>query len=447
MPVRVSNSDSPAALRRELNEIYRAAVDAVDPAGLIDRAVRGTLAGSAALADEMAAAPRIFVAAIGKAAAAMAFALNRDLGGRIAAGIAVVPEAQARSSSIGRIRPIPGSHPLPDAASEAAARSVLAMLAEVRPDDLVIVALSGGASAMCAAPAPGVTLEDKIAVTSALLRSNAPIREINTVRKHLSLLKGGGLAKAARGARVISLILSDVPGNDLATIGSGPTVADPTTYADAIAALKRRRIWGRAPERVRDYLERGLAGEIPETPKSGDPALARCSPLVIGDNAAALEAAESFARDRGWTVARAEALAGESDDLGRALGVRLAATSASRICLLAGGEPVVTVRGSGRGGRAQQAALAMALELDRVARGRKIAALFAGTDGIDGPTDAAGGFAFPDTVARAAALGLDPQAASRANDAYNLLDRVGDLFRPGPTGTNVTDIFIALVNY
>jgi glycerate 2-kinase len=286
-----------------------------------------------------------------------------------------------------------------------------------------------------------------VAVTSALLSSGASIREINTVRKHLSCVKGGRLALAAHGARVISLILSDVPGNDLATIGSGPAVADPTTFADAISALKRRRVWGRAPECVRGHLERGAAGEIPETPKAGDPVFARVSALVIGDNATALDAAERRARDSGWRVERWGVLAGEANELGRALAARLGSIESPRVCVLAGGEPVVTVRGAGRGGRAQQAALAMALEMDRSARGRRIAAMFAGTDGIDGPTDAAGGFAFPDTVARAAALGLDAHAASRANDAYNLLDRTGDLVRTGPTGTNVTDVFIGLANY
>jgi glycerate 2-kinase len=442
-----NDPDSHAAQRRDLIVIYRAAVDSVDPARLITDAISGVIAGGAEIAQEIAAAPRVFVVAIGKASAAMATALEDRLAGRLASGIAVVPDTGVTATRGGVIRAIPGGHPLPTAASEAAARAVLAMLAQVRREDLLLLALSGGASAMFAAPADGVTLEDKVTVTSALLRSGASIREINTVRKHLSCVKGGQLALAARGARVISLALSDVPGNDLATVGSGPAAADPTTFADAISALKRRRIWGRAPERVREHLERGAAGEIAETPKSGDPIFARVSALVIGDNATALDAAERSAREHGWTVERAGALAGEADDLGRALAAHLASIKAPRVCVLAGGEPVVTVRGAGRGGRAQQAALAAALEMDRVARSRRIAAMFAGTDGIDGSTDAAGGFAFPDTVARAIAAGLDALAALRANDAYNLLNRTGDLVKIGPTGTNVTDIFIGLANY
>jgi glycerate 2-kinase len=444
----VSNaSPSRAALRRGLIDIYRAAVEAVNPAHLIDDVAAGAIAGSAEIAREIAAAPRVFVIAVGKASAAMAQALERRLADRIVAGIAVVPDADAAPAFGQRIRVFPGGHPLPSAASEVAATAALAMLAEVRAEDLVLLALSGGASAMFAAPARGVTLEDKVAVTSALLKSSASIREINTVRKHLSRVKGGQLALAARGARVISLILSDVPGNDLATIGSGLAAPDPTTYADAISVLKRHRIWGRTPEQVREHLERGAAGEIPETPKAGDPAFARVSSLIIGDNSAALDAAGRCARESGWTVERWKPLTGEADDLGRALAAHLASIKAPRACVLTGGEPAVTVRGKGRGGRAQQAALAMVLEMDRIAGESRIAGMFAGTDGIDGPTDAAGAFAFPDTVARAAAAGLDAGAALRANDAYNLFDRTGDLVKIGPTGTNVTDIFIGFANY
>jgi glycerate 2-kinase len=436
-----------AEIRAELMRFYRAAVAAVDPSALTARALDGTIPGCDAIASEIGAAPRIVVIAIGKASAAMAFAIERRLDGQIADGIAVIPDAPAFALQLTRIRPMAGGHPMPTAASEASAREAMAMLARTAPGDLVIVAISGGASAMFAAPADGVTLEDKVAITSAMLKSPASIREINAVRKHLSCVKGGQLARAARGARIISLILSDVTGNDLATIGSGPTIADGTTFSEAIAVLKRRNIWGRAPERVREHLERGVAGEVPDTPKSGDPAFVRATAAVIGDNAAALDAAARCAADAGWRVERWRALEGEAEDLGRELANALASISAPRVCVLAGGEPVVTVRGGGRGGRAQQAALAMALEMERVAPERRIAAMLAGTDGIDGPTDAAGGFAFPSTVARAAARELDPQGALRRNDAYNLLDGAGDLIRTGATGTNVSDIFIGFANY
>jgi glycerate-2-kinase len=321
------------------------------------------------------------------------------------------------------------------------------MLSAASLDDLVIVALSGGASAMFAMPPDGVPLADKIALTQSLLRSGASIRELNTVRKHLSTIKGGQLLRAANGARVLSLILSDVPGDDLATIGSGLVAPDPMTYADAIGVLKRRQLWGRAPESIRDHLERGNAGQIPETPKSDDAIFARVTNTIIGSNRTALGAAEVAARALGYAVDRSQELRGEANDLGRALALHMTANAGERVCVIAGGEPNVTVRGGGKGGRAQQTALAMALELSRIGGDCRIAALIAGTDGIDGPTDAAGAFAFPDSVARAQAAGLSPETALARNDCYNLFSCIGDLFIPGATGTNAGDIFIGLINY
>jgi len=233
----------------------------------------------------------------------------------------------------------------------------------------------------------------------------------------------------------------------LATIGSGLTAPDPTTFSDAISVLKRRQLWGRAPESIRDYLERGNAGQVPETPKTDDPIFARVSNVIIGNNRTALDAAEVAAREFGHQVDRSQELRGEANDLGRALATHLMAIAGERVCVVAGGEPVVTVRGSGKGGRAQQAALAMATELSRIGSDRRIAALFAGTDGMDGPTDAAGAFAFPDSIARAEASGINLETALSRNDAYHAFKSIDDLFIPGPTGTNVTDIFIGLVNY
>ncbi|MGO9602109.1 MAG: glycerate kinase [Candidatus Binataceae bacterium] len=436
------------AIRKELERIYRAAIAAVDPALLVGQALDGTISNAVRTDSLIDGARRIFVLAIGKASYAMAAELERRLADRIADGLAVVPPDAAPAAPLTKIRIVSGGHPLPDASSVAAANAAIQMVANASAGDLVIVALSGGASAMFALPAPGLMLEDKIATTSALLRSGAAIRELNCVRKHLSAIKGGCLARSiSNDARVVTLILSDVPGDDIATIGSGPTAADPSTFSDAIGILKRRRIWGRAPERVRDYLERGVAGEIPETPKSTDPSVARVTNLIIGSNATALDAAEREAAKSGFAVERWRELKGEADELGRDLGARLGKVSTQRACILAGGEPVVTVHGGGRGGRAQQCALALALELARSAPSGRLAALAAGSDGIDGPTDAAGAFASPDTVERARAKGLDAETALKRNDAYNLFGAIGDLFRTGATGTNVTDLFIALVNY
>ena len=422
--------------RAELERIYRAAVEAVDPARLTARA----------LEEGIPDASRVYVLAVGKASMSMASVLTARLGDRLAAATVVALAGDYSSiPNHPRMTICESSHPLPSEKSAAAAQAALAMLSKVQPDDLVIVALSGGASAMFTLAPAGIPLADKVTLTQSLLRSGGSIRELNTVRKHLSQIKGGQLLRAANGARVLSLILSDVPGDDLGTIGSGLTAPDPTTFSDAIAVLKRRGLWGRAPESIRDHLERGNAGEIAETPKSGDPIFARVTNRIIGSNRTALDAAEAEARRLGYTVDRSLELRGEADDLGRALATHMMTIATARTCVIAGGEPSVTVRGGGKGGREQQAALAFALELTRLGSDR-IAALFAGTDGIDGPTDAAGAFAFPDTIARAQAAGLDPSAILFRNDTYNLFHRIGDLFMPGPTGTNAGDIFIGLVN-
>ena len=439
---------STSELKQELTEIYRAAIASVDPAVLVGRALDGAIAGSEPAAELVAKARRVVVLAVGKGSYAMVSELDRKLGRRIARGLAVVPRGLHIASTPERCECRPSAHPVPDQSSADAAKAALELLREVKKGDLVIVALSGGASAMFVAPADGVTLDDKIATNAALLRSGATIKELNCVRKHLSAVKGGNLLRSIpSGAKTVALILSDVPGDDLATIGSGLTVPDPTTFSDAIAIMKRRRVWGRTPERVRERLEKGLAGEIPETPKSNDPIFAQVTNLLIGSNRTAVDAAADEAVRRGYTIARWRDLAGEADDLGRDLAHYLAKIEASRVCIVAGGEPTVTVRGGGRGGRAQQCALAMAMELAQIAPEAKVAALIAGSDGIDGPTDAAGAFAFAESIERAVVSGIDPATALRRNDAYNVFDSIGDLLRTGPTGTNVTDLLIGLANY
>jgi glycerate 2-kinase len=447
--------------RRDLTRIYAAAVSAVAPAHLIGRALGGELEGAEKVPALLADAARIFLLAAGKAALGMATELAPRLGPKLYDALAIVPSLpdagggsspQAASSDTSRatIRIIVAAHPLPDASSQRAAEAALEIARHAGPGDLLVFALSGGASSLMAAPAAPVTLTDKIAISAALLGSGASIRELNIVRRHLSAIKGGGLLRACGGALVLSLILSDVAHNDLAAIGSGPTAPDPSTFAEAIGVLKRRGLWGRAPEAIRDRLERGAAGEIAETVKPGDPLLERAHNFVIGDNRIALDAAAGAAAAAGYTVDRWRELYGEADDVGRALSAHLSAIAGSAgapVCVLAGGEPVVTLRGRGRGGRAQQAALAMALELERLRRERRIIALFAGTDGIDGPTDAAGAFVSPRTVERAREAHLDAGAALAHNDAYPLFAALGDLLMTGPTGTNVSDIFIGLVNY
>lgn len=440
----------PGAARAQLEAIFRAAVAAVAPSNLVPAALEGWLPSCGCVPGLLDSARRIFLVAAGKAAPAMADAIVARLRSRIAAGVVIGPPGRAQAAAqpeAGPIRRFAASHPLPDASCERAARAVAQMLAPAHREDLVVLALSGGASALMALPAPAVTIDDKRIATEVLLRAGASIAELNAVRKHLSAIKGGQLLRLAGDARVLGLIISDVAGNDLSTIGSGPAAADPTTFQAAREILKRRQLWERMPEPVRDHLDRGAAGGVPETLKPGDPALERVTNLVIGDNAAALAGAETAARAAGFSADRWRELYGEADELGRALAAHLGVMSRSRLCVIAGGEPVVSVRGRGRGGRAQQCALALAVELARIAAGRHIAALVAGTDGIDGPTDAAGAFVSPQSAPLALAAGADPRVALRCNDSYRVFQALGDLFKPGPSETNVADIFIALVNY
>jgi glycerate 2-kinase len=434
--------------RGDLTRIFRAAIAAVAPERLVAGALAGAAPGTENVPSVISSANAIYLLAVGKAAAGMASEIARAFGVKLRAGLAIVPDG-AHAHMPGNVVVMRSAHPVPDASSLAAARAATEFAARPGAGDLLLVAISGGASAMLAMPPAAITLEDKVAVTSALLRASASVRELNLVRKHLSAIKGGRLLRAVNErARVMSLVISDVPGNDLSTIGSGLTAADPTTYADAIAVLKRHHgLWGRTPESVREHLELGAAGRIEETVKPGDAALERVTNVIIGDNDAALTAAEEEARALGYSADRWRELRGEANDVGRALAAHLCAIETQRLCVLAGGEPVVTVKGAGRGGRAQQCALAMAIELARIGHGRRIAALFAGSDGIDGPTDAAGAFAAPDTVERALAARADPEQALGRNDAYGLFKPLDDLLVTGPTGTNVSDLFVGLVNY
>jgi glycerate 2-kinase len=440
--------------RADLEKIYRAAVAAVDPARLVSVAMDGACLGAERVPELVAGASRILLLALGKASLGMAHEIERRVGDRLVDALVVVPKGSAATTEPSFILKKAltlkrAGHPVPDESSEEAARLACEMLHRATADDLVIVALSGGASAMFTLPAEGLTLADKIAVNQALLKAGASIRELNIVRRHLSAVKGGRLLHHCGGARVLSLIISDVPGNDLATIGSGLTAGDWSSFGDAVAVLKRRGVWGRAPEAVRSYLERAVAGEVGATVKVGDPILERVTNVIIGDNELALEASEGAAAELGYHPRRGKALQGEANEAGRSLAEYIREITDERACVVAGGEPVVTVRGGGKGGRAQQCALAMGIELSQNGRGqrKRIAALFAGTDGIDGPTDAAGAFASPSTVADGERAGVSAATALTRNDAYNFFKASGGLFVTGPTGTNVSDVFVGLVNY
>jgi glycerate 2-kinase len=293
-----------------LEHIYRAAIAGAQPEGLVACAIDASNPSARRLLETLAPARSLYLVAAGKAAAGMTAALLSHFGPRLRDGVTIVPKGGGHIDLPG-VRCFSAGHPLPDVISLEAASAVRAMLARVTEHDAVLVALSGGASSLMVMPAEGLTLADKLAANEVLLRSGASIQEINAVRKHLSAFKGGGLLRYVKGAPVISLILSDVLGDDLATIASGPTAADPTTFADAIAVLKRHDIWDRVPERIRDHLEKGAAGEINETIKVGDPALARVMNVVIGNNQTALNAASRVIESSGFSISRWHELKGD----------------------------------------------------------------------------------------------------------------------------------------
>jgi hydroxypyruvate reductase len=308
-------------------------------------------------------------------------------------------------------------------------------------DDVVLFLVSGGGSALTPAPTPPVTLAEKQAVTRLLLEAGATIGELNAVRKHLSRLKGGQLAREAMPATVVTLILSDVIGDPLDVIASGPSAPDPTTFADALAVLDRKGLRRRAPESVLARLEAGMRGEIPETPKPGDPIFERVTNLVIGNNALVVQAAVERARALGYPArVFTRGLEGEARAVARDLVVQ-ARELESPACLLAGGETTVTVRGGGRGGRCQEFALAAAAAMEPR---EDLVVLAAGTDGTDGPTDAAGGLVDAGTLDRIRAAGVDPVTALDDNDAYSALRRSDDLVVTGPTNTNLLDVYLLL---
>lgn len=397
------------------------------------------------------------VVGIGKAAGAMARGAAAVLGGALE-GVLVVPAGLEAGAPAGPVV-FGGGHPVPSVAGVKGAGAVLALAEGLGDGDLLLCLVSGGGSALMTLPPEGVSLEDVQATTGVLLRAGATIRELNTVRKHLDRLKGGRLARAAAPARVLALVLSDVVGDPLDVIASGPVSPDPTTFADAVAVLGRHGLWpAGVPASVREHLERGLRGEAEESPGSGDPALSRVEAHMVGSNRLAAEAARAEAERRGYrTLLLSTLVTGEAREVGRVLAglgaeaLRSGRPLAPPACLVAAGETTVTVTGAGRGGRSQEVALGAALALDELlsgdatSGGERVLVLAAGTDGVDGPTDAAGALATGTTVRRAREADLDPRRALAANDAYPCFEALGDLVITGPTGTNVMDLMLVLV--
>jgi hydroxypyruvate reductase len=421
-------------LRKQAHDIFRASLKAADPVDSVARTLHR---------ENYDRHRRIFVIGAGKAGASMAKGAERVLGRRITGGFINVKDGH--TTKLRHIELNECGHPIPDARGVDGARRIAAIAEQAGEDDLVLCLISGGASALMPLPAPPITLVEKQATTKLLLACGADIHEINALRKHISLIKGGQLARLAHPATVLSLMLSDVIGDDLDVIGSGPTAPDASTFGRVKGILDKYELWERVPASVRQRIEAGLAGEIPETPKPGDPAFARTRNRVIGSNDIAVRAAAARARALGFrTLVLSTFVEGETREVARMHAaiakeiVRSGRPLRAPACVITGGETTVTIKGNGMGGRNQEFVLAAALDIAGLAN---VVILSGGTDGSDGPTDAAGAIADGDTLARL------PSAREflANNDSYHFFERLDDLLITGPTNTNVGDVRLILV--
>lgn len=438
-----------------LKDIFLSAVKAVDPAEAVTSALSlqdGVLSAGNARYD-LGRFRSVLVIGAGKATARMARGVEEVLGDRVDEGVIVVK--YGHGGQLRRIRIVEAAHPVPDAAGLQGTRRVMDLVEKADAETLVISLLSGGGSALLVAPAFGLSLEDKQVVTDLLLRSGASIGELNAVRKHLSSVKGGRLARLATPATVLSLVISDVPGDRLEVIASGPLTPDTSTFGDAVSVLQKYGLEDGAPAEVKAVFQRGLSRMEPETPKAGDPCFESVSTVIIGSLSKAARAALQKALELGLEdpMIMSGELQGDVRDAARhlagiALEMRQALPPGRKLCLVSGGETTVVVRGTGKGGRNQELALAFALEIE----GRSgITLLSAGTDGNDGPTDAAGAIVHGGTARQGRLLGLDPEAFLGNNDSYAFFENYDTLtgegahLKTGPTGTNVMDLQLILI--
>jgi glycerate-2-kinase len=389
----------------------------------------------------------IYVIGGGKASGSMAEAIEQILGKYITNGIVNVPQGSKQNTKI--IEPHEASHPIPDEAGVEGTRRMLKIAEQAKEDDLIICLISGGGSSLMPLPRGGISISDKREITNALLKCGATINEINTVRKHISDFKGGWLAKKAYPATILNLILSDVVGDPLDFIASGPTVPDSTTFNDAVKILEKYRLWSKAPASIRKVLSNGEKGIIPETPKADDEAFKKVFNVVVGNNRLASLTALEYLKSEGLnTLLLTATLEGEARHVGVMLAsiAREISTSGNPVPkpagIIAGGETTVTVTGKGLGGRNQEIALAAAQKLNDM-NGVVVASL--STDGVDGPTDAAGAISDGKTLVRAAKMGLTPEEYLAENDSYHFFSKLGDLIFTGPTATNVNDVSVIIV--
>ena len=435
-------------LRHSARLIWEAALNAANPATCIRKFLQLRDKVLIAGGKEIAIRGRLIVIGAGKASAKMAQIAEEILGSHISGGLIVTKYGHALP--LQRMRLVEAAHPIPDAAGVRAVYETRELLRGVSEDDIVLVLISGGGSALWPAPSEGITLQEKQQTTSLLLRAGATIRELNAVRKHLSDIKGGQLARWASPARVISLIMSDVIGDPIDFIASGPTAPDTTSFSDALAIVQKYAL--DIPDAVRERFQEGARGAIPDTPKPGDPVFKKVDNHVIANNRLLADAAVDKARElRFNTLLLGTELEGEAKDLGLFFAgiaretARTGNPIQSPACILAAGETTVTLHGNGTGGRNQEMALAWAISV--ASRPFSSQACFASvaTDGSDGPTSAAGGLVDPFTCSRAIELGLMPQNFLRSNDSFNFLKATGDLIITGPTQTNLMDLQILLV--
>jgi len=392
---------------------------------------------------------RVYVVGAGKASGGMAQAVEEILGDRVAGGVVAVPEELVGKYSLKRIKLVGATHPRASQKSVEAGRLVLETVSNLSEDDVVIALFSGGGSALLEYPVEGVTVDEIGDLSILLMKRGADIFELNTVRKHLSRIKGGWLARHSQPATVLTLMISDVVGDRMDTIASGPTVPDPTTFKDAYAVLTRYSVWDEAPESIRKYIEKGLQGLVPETPKPDDPVFLKVINRVIASNIQSLEAMAAKAREMGYMpLILTSMLEGEAREVGKVIASiikevrRTGNPVPPPLALLIGGETTVTVKGRGIGGRNQELALSLAIYLKGV-KGVAVACL--GSDGRDGPTDVAGAVVDGSTYEKATSMGLRPEEFLEENNSYEFFKEVGGHIKTGYTGTNVNDFVVAVI--
>ena len=439
-----------AQMRKDAEEIFYSGLRAVDPGLAVRRYCRleDNHLFIADLSYDLSEYKNIFVIGAGKAATPMASEIENLLGNRITKGLINVKYGYA--GKLNQIRLTEAGHPVPDENGEKGAKDILSLVTNAGKDDLIICLISGGGSALLPLSFPGITLQDKQKTINVLLYCGAAIHEINALRKHISMIKGGRLARAAYSAESISLILSDVVGDALDVIASGPTVPDSSSFDECMEIIEKYKLQEKLPLSVIKHIKDGIAGKVPETPKSGDKAFDKTHNLIIGSNIEAILEAKKKSEALGYkTMILSSMIEGDTTSAAHvhcAIAKEIIKTGnpiPSPACILSGGETTVAVKGKGLGGRNQEFALAAAVEIDRA---QNIVVMSGGTDGTDGPTDAAGAIADTNTLSRAVDMGLNPDHFLADNDSYHFFQKLGDLLITGPTNTNVMDLRILLVN-